>query len=234
MKKEKKVLMVLGVILIIALAVTQIVYALSWKFNVTADKTSVKAGDEIAVLMQISEINMGELGINAIEAVLDYDESVFETVDRSDFKMQNNWTMTYNQEAGPKNGNFLISNLISGIKDGQTVGKIIFKIREDAKPGTTKIKFKNIKSNDGKNLVNESDKVITITIYEDGKIEPTENTNNSSNKGSIIVSGNTQKENLSPSDLPQTGDNKVVFVIAMLGIVVATVLVIRYKNIHID
>ena len=228
MKKEKRIFLVIGVSLVLVLTIAHIVYALSWKFNVKADKTRVKAGEEIAVGMQISEINMGDLGINAIEAILDYDDTVFETVEREDFEMENNWTMTYNQEAGNREGNFLISNIVSGIKQTQKLGEIKFKIREDAKPGTTVIKFKNVKSNDGRNLVSESNKEIEITVYEeektDGKAKPVK-------PSEITPKGSIDDE---PEKLPQTGDNVVIILGAMLLIITSVVLIIKYKNIHID
>lgn len=168
-RKQRKItyLIILVAIAIIAVVTIKMVNAMSWNFQVAPSKTIAKPGDYIQLTMKISEIDMGNLGINAIESVLEYDDSVFETVAREDFKMSNNWTATYNQEAGAKNGNFLLSNLVAGIKTEQTVGIIELKIRKDVGPQETVIRFKNVKSNDGKNLVNESDKEIVIKIVED-------------------------------------------------------------------
>lgn len=168
-RKQRKItyLIIAVAIAIIAIVTIKMVNAMSWNFHVTPSKTIAKPGDYIQLTMKISEIDMGKLGINTIESVLEYDDAVFETVVRDDFKMSNNWTATYNQEAGSKNGNFLLSNLVAGIKTEQTVGIIELKVRKDVGAQETVIRFKNVKSNDGKNLVNESDKEIVIKIVED-------------------------------------------------------------------
>ena len=117
-RKQRKItyLIIAVAVAIIAIVTIKIVNAMSWSFQVAPSKTIAKPGDYIQLTMKISEIDMGKLGINTIESVLEYDDAVFETVVRDDFKMSNNWTATYNQEAGASNGNFLLSNLIAGIK----------------------------------------------------------------------------------------------------------------------
>lgn len=60
MKKGLKVVGVLLIVLILSMLIGR-TYALSFKFKVTPNKTEAKAGDEIIVSMEISDIDMGEL-----------------------------------------------------------------------------------------------------------------------------------------------------------------------------
>lgn len=60
MKKTLKVVGIFLIILIVGMLIGR-VYALSFKFKVTPNKTEAKAGDEIVVNMEISDIDMGEL-----------------------------------------------------------------------------------------------------------------------------------------------------------------------------
>ncbi len=60
MKKSKKIIGIFLITLIVSILIGK-AYALSFKFKVTANKTEAKAGDEIIVSMEISDIDMGEL-----------------------------------------------------------------------------------------------------------------------------------------------------------------------------
>lgn len=235
MKKSSKIVGGFLIILIASILIGK-VYALSFKFKVTANKTEAKAGDEIIVSMEISDIDMGELGINAIESVLDYDDKIFETVTREDITVQNNWTMTYNQEAGAHSGNFLVSNIIAGVKQEQKIGEIKFKVRDDVKQGTTtEIKFKNVTSNDGQNLVKESDKKVTIKIIGETNnniVAPIENTNNTPQVPNITIN-TTPVNNVKKNDLPYTGTADFIKVAIALVAVTSIIGYIKYKQIKI-
>lgn len=234
MKKGKKIVGVMLIVLILSILIGN-VYALSFKFNVTADKKEAKAGDEVAVKMEIADIDMGELGINAIEGILEYDDSIFEIVRREDIETKNNWTMTYNEEAGAKEGNFLVSNIVAGIKSSQEIGTIKFRIRKDAKQGETEIKFKGITSNDGGNLVKEEDKKVVIKIVGEKVVEEPTNTNTNTNIlkpiDNTVVKNNTVK-NVSQNDIPYTGGVGSVIKVAVVLVGIAGVVAyIKYKEI---
>lgn len=242
MKKLTKILIIL-IIGIFVLANMSSVYALSFRFNVSATKTEVKPGEQTEISMEISEIAVGELGINAVEAVLEYDDNVFEIVTRSDIKAKNNWTITYNQEAGSKNGNFLASNIISGVKEKQVVGTIVFQVKEGVQPQTTTIKFKDIKSNNGQELIPEEDRSIDIKIIEDNGSDitvtpspsprPTQSprpNNNGSNSNNGTSNGNNYAND---TKLPQTGIQEVAVVSFIIATLIGIISYIKYKRLKI-
>lgn len=144
--------------------------------------------------------------------------------------------MTYNQEAGAHSGNFLVSNIIAGVKENQKIGEIKFKVREDIRQGTTtEIKFKNITSNDGENLVKETDKVVTIKIIGETNnniVAPIENTNNTP-KEPNITTNNTPAKNVKPNDLPYTGTADFIKVAIAVVAVTSIIGYIKYKQIKV-
>lgn len=139
--------------------------------------------------------------------------------------------MTYNQEAGAHEGNFLVSNIIAGVNAEQKIGEIKFKIKQDAKQGTTQIKFRNVTSNDGQNLVKESDKTITIKIIGETNntniVTPINNTNNTPEVPNVTnTNTNTVKSNL-----PYTGANDFIKVALVLLSTVSIIAYIKYQKI---
>lgn len=222
--KTKKILrcvVILLIISILTILMKNYIYASSFKFKVSATKTKVKPGEETTIIMKISDIvDVNELGINALEATLEYDSNIFEIITTNDMEGKNNWTITYNQEEG----NFLVSNITSGIKTEQEVGEIKFKVKKNVGKTKTKIYFKNVKSNDGKNLMKEENKEIEIIIdWEEPASQAIEIINTTISAQNETASGR----------LPQTGQENIIFIIiAIAG--VGIVSYIRYKNIQMQ
>ena len=86
------------------------VQASTFKFNATAEK-EVNAGDIVKIDMQIDKIDVKD-GINVVEADLEYDETVFESVS---FFNTNGWNTTYHAESGEKKGKFIVTKLVEGV-----------------------------------------------------------------------------------------------------------------------
>ena len=79
--------------LILMLGLVSCVQAASLKFTPTASTTNLKEGDEITITLNLSDIDMGEDGINSFGGKLVYDENIFEKVTTSSFSSQNNWSI---------------------------------------------------------------------------------------------------------------------------------------------
>ena len=101
--------------------------------------------------------------------------------------------MKYNEKAGSHQGNFLISNIVAGIKTDQKIGEIKLKVKKGVKEGTkTEIKIKNITSNDGGEIVKESDKTITIKIIGTGSTNQGNTNQGGTNQGGTNQGGTNQ------------------------------------------
>lgn len=241
----KKTLNILMIIIIIGIVLTpNIVSAHSFKFGVTADKNVVNSGETVAITLSISDIDVGELGINAIEAELLYDETIFEEVTQEkNFTSLNNWSWTYNSDDTEYKGKMLGMILSSGVTENQEIGKIQLKVKEDIKKQETNIKITNIITNDGTNLIEEEDKIIKLTV---GKEETTqeENSNkgNSDNEVQVEIkptpeiqqsasNANKNDQTVSSNKMPYAGTTIHLIIFAIILLIVSLLLYKKYKTI---
>ena len=221
---KAKAIKILTILMIAIAMIGASVYAArnSFKASVVASTTTLKPGEEVTITVKVSEINMGENGINTLEGKIKYDTNVFESVKSSDVQSFNNWSTTYNDETSSLNGKFLAVNLSAGTKDDTQILSVKFKVKADIKETTTtQIDFEDITSNDGTDLVNAGTKSVSLTVNveENKQEEPT-------NTIKPITPSNTE----APGKLPQTGDTitfvAIMTIITLIGICVA----IRYKR----
>lgn len=165
MKKKKFILLGTIIFMIFTLA-TNVYAAEEGNFNAlaTANTTELKPEEEVTITVEVSDINMGENGINTLEGFIEYDKNIFEEIKSSSLQSLNNWTTTYNDENGKLNGKFLAVNLSVGVKENTQIFAVKLKVKKDIKKTSTKINFKDLTSNDGTNLVNVGTKTVELTV----------------------------------------------------------------------
>lgn len=129
--------------------------------------------------------------MNTLEGILDYSRETFEEVKSSDIVPQNSWAITYNDEDTELNGKFLATRMAGEIKEDQVLATITLKVKKDVTDQTTTITVKDIATNDGKNLIEETDKTVDIEIKTNDQ-EPSDgnNINDPNNSGNQNETGN--------------------------------------------
>ena len=197
--KNKKI--VIGILTLVFLLVMQnFIFAASFKFEAIPNKTEVQQGDTVELTFVISEINIGTAGMNAIEAQLEYDTSIFEEVKSDNIQGLNEWTYKYN----PKNKKLLGYIYSMGVDVKEEIFKISFKVKDKSKLTETEIKINNITTNDGEKLI--------TTDNQSKKIKIVKKSNNDNGNGSNSSSGvNESDPNLANRRLPQTGQRILIF-----------------------
>lgn len=227
MKKLKKLFLL--IVLISILGMTNFVYASSFKFTINASSNTLKPGDTVVIGLNISNIDAGESGINTIEAVLEYDENVFEPVLSTNFAGLNNWSITYNNEEGENKGKFVAVIVQEGVKEDQTIGNLTLKVKSDVNLESTNVTFSDIKSNDGVEEITNPDQVISLKIdrpVTEKPEEPEEPTTNTVNEDKL-----DKEENKSPNNIPQTGENTYIIIgIVLVAVVVGIIAYTGYKK----
>lgn len=212
-------------------------HASSFKLNAMADKTEVNLGEAIIIDLTLSDIDMGENGINVVEGYLEYEDSFFSNMELIN---QNNWEVTYNKDEGK----FLTLKMIDGIKNEENILRMKLKVREEVEAEETEIKIKDIISNDGNNLINEVDKTIKIKIKkqtsdekdekdkEDNKLEESSDKEEKEDAIEYDVEKeiSSEKQQTVVSQNAKTGDN-IIFVV--LGIIVLIVINLIIFKIYI-
>ena len=238
MKKHLKILFTIIILLLILLP-TQ-VQADSFQFNATANKSNVQPGETVTITLNVSDINAGELGINTLEAYLEYDSTIFEEVTQSDIQSLNNWAITYNEEETEYKGKMLAVILQDGVTENQDIGTITLKVKNGVSYTNTTIKLKNIASNNGEELIAETDKAIPLEIGTKPLEEPgTDDGNNNDNDnngtgnngtGNNGGSNNQQNSDTSTNKFPNTGVINYLIITISVVAIIAVVVYIKYKQ----
>ena len=114
-------------------------------FTPTPSSTKLNEGEEITITLELSDIKMGQDGINTFGGKLEYDENVFEKVTSDDISSQNNWSIAYNDEETAKKGTFL-ATINTGTSKNQVIGIIKLKVKTNLKSQDTEIKFTSLSS----------------------------------------------------------------------------------------
>lgn len=222
MKTKKILAIVMMVFLMISYAT--FVNASSFKFTAEAQKEIFKPGEEVIVGLDVSDIQAGDEGINVVETSLEYDESVFDSME---FVKANEWDYYYNDNKdSEKFGKLLYTNISTGITEAQSIGNIKFKLKDNLPDMETEIKLISVTSNDGKELIPEGDRIIKIKIVND-KETPEE-----PKKEEPVKPEEPKKEEPEPV-IPQTGQTRVIYMVVGIVIVcalIALVLVMMFNK----
>lgn len=187
--------------------------ASSFRVIAKADETEVNPGQEVTISLKISNIDMGEHGINVVEGYLKYEDGFFSAMEMVD---ENDWKVTYNN----KNGKFLTSKIIEGIKEEQEILLIKLKVKDDLKEGETEVKLQEITSNDGVNLVSDGNKSIKIKIKGNNSKDNSEN-NKESNQNTNEEDEkqiNKEEQNIMRQNV-RTGDT-IAYIVGAVAIII--------------
>jgi len=116
--KTKFYLVVLVMILILSL-LTVNVSALSFTASMTASSSRVTSATEVTVTVKVSNLDVGDNGINLFSAYLSYDTTVFESLTDSSVDGLNGWIAAYAPGTGTPESfgltNFETVTILTGI-----------------------------------------------------------------------------------------------------------------------
>ena len=240
MKKLKLLTSIL--LLIVLIGFTTTVRAESMVYDVSPTTGTPKEGEEISIKINISDINMGEDGINTFGAKLVYDENIFEKVTTENFSMKNNWTIVYNSEETDLKGTFLASNLM-GTKENQEIGTLKLKVKTNLKSTSTEVKFTEV-SSVGEDTYPLKDSVVTLAIEGTVKEEQPDKPGNEGNQGTNTpqppqttptqpktpsTTTTTQKDTtISNSRIPKAGEENIVVIASATVLVFAVLAIVSY------
>ena len=223
----KKVISSLTIImLVLTIILPTCVLADSFNLSATLSKTQLAPGDEVTLTLKLQNIDMGESGMNAVEAKLEYDEDIFEKVTEDDVNGASAWSITYNDEdTNPDKGKMLAMTLKAGVKVDTTIGTITFRVKNqvsnDAINAAKPIKLKNITGNNGVELISDTDKTINYTVgVEIPGGEETVTINKTSATISVNESVQLQAQSSKGATITWTSSNSNVATVNSSGLVV--------------
>ena len=99
---KRKILILSLIIMLITSVLSISALAATYNFTVsmTAKNSKVSAGSEVLITVKLSNLNVGENGINSFSAYLSYDTDVFETLTDSSVDGINGWVPSYTVGTG--------------------------------------------------------------------------------------------------------------------------------------
>lgn len=246
----KKILSIFVMLVLMLSVLAQTVQAAGFNFVVSPNTTSAKYGDTITINLKVADIDAGELGINTVECILQYDEAMFEDIQ---IQSKNNWSITYNDRKDNENYGKLLAVLIgTGITKDQEIGTISFKIKNNITAKSGNITFTKVESNDGQNIIPTSDKTVTINIASEDNnsgngdnnkddktdvnttldiTDTNDKNNNKDNTTTNKTNLNSNNANMSNKPIPQTGDDLFIIVLCIVGMAAISISAyVEYKR----
>ena len=244
MRKLSFILMIF-ILLFSVLAVNANAEDLSFTTTLSPSSSSVSEATEVVITVAVSNLNVGESGINAFSALLSYDTDVFETLTDSSVEGLNGWNSSYTAT----NGQILLSKN-SFVNEDEEIMQITLKTKEGVQEGTegtvslTGIEVSNSESQISGDNVSTTIKVGTETAEENTTndapivINPITNQNTTENETNTSNTETNSTYNVSnintntPSDdMPYTGPAGDAFIKIILGVVlVALVIYIKIRK----
>ena len=170
------------------------------------NKTNLEVGDEVTVSAKVSS----DLDAYALIATLKYDTNVFETIDDSNFVVQDTSSINYSQNTNK----FGIINKSGKVSTGGTLFTVKLRVKDDANVGNTNIALTNISYSSGtgkKTLDMVSTKVFVSRDAKEGETIPIQNEN--------IVTEDVENEVKAVSNVPVMSTLLVAIVILLASII---------------
>ena len=156
----KKVISFITCILIMLFS--SVIYATtSFTATLQSDKSNLKAGEEVEVVLKLENFTENENGVNVLLGVLDYDKSIFEKVEQEDITSIQYWEAP---TLNPENGKLLLDTY-TFVNESHNAVKIKLKVKENiSETKTTEIKLTDIVASDGESDIVIDDSITTLQV----------------------------------------------------------------------
>lgn len=248
---KKKFLKIVILMIILTLTFATIVNALSFTAIIETSSPTVAESTEFTVTVKVSNLDVGQNGINALSGYFRYDKEIFETISEASIEGINGWNYTYSSD---NNRITLTKNTF--VKTEESVFNVTLKTKEKVSGKEGAISFTNVMATNSEGDISASDTSITILVGTPGTNMANATSNNSTINASIrplnrsanntanrnVSNNTTNKVNNMPSyvnnlnstgdDIPYTGvEDSLPFF--MVGIVIlALVFYIKIEKIN--
>jgi hypothetical protein len=233
--------------------------ALSFTTSMTASNQKVTAATEVVVTVKISNLDVGDNGLNSFTANLYYDSDVFESLTDSSIEGLNGWIAAYSSGTGK-----MTLQKSSFVKSDEEIVQISLKTKSGLADNTQgEVKLSQIIASNSVDEISANSVSTTITISSATSntiieiptnntvnnivennvinITPTNNTNtinttnNTNETNNVNITNNVIVDNTVENDMPYTGSessslSKIIIGIILLAMV-AYIKIERMKDI---
>lgn len=149
-------------IALIIVFIMSVVYATTtFTAKLESNKSVIKAGEEVEVVLKLEGFTENEKGINVLLATIEYDKNIFEKLEENDIELLQFWNSPmYNSENGK-----IILEANEFIATSHNVLKMKLKVKENiAENTTTEVKVKEISASDSQTDIYVEDAVAVLQV----------------------------------------------------------------------
>lgn len=165
--------------------ISQIVSAASLTVTMKPSSSSVKEATEFTVKVSVSNLDVGDNGINSLTGYLKYDDQIFESIDEASVEGLNKWKATYDEATGK-----IELTKSTFVKTSQEVFQIVFKTKTGTSGKSGSIEFSDINASNSEEKISASDISVSISVTEKGDDNTSDNS--ITNTKTISIGGNTE------------------------------------------
>lgn len=185
---KKKILKLTTIIMLLVITYATIANALSLTVSMETNSTTIAEATEFTVTVKVSNLDVGENGINSLTGTLKYDKTIFEEITDSSIEGVNGWNSSYEKDTGK-----IVSTKQSFVKSEESVFNITLKTKADITGKEGVIEFTDIKAQNSDSQIDAQNISVTISVgTESGN---TANKSNTGNSTSILPVSNTARNN---------------------------------------
>ena len=167
----KKSIAIILIVLLILICTNIPSYALGFVVGVKPDQTTVAPGSSVTVVLSLNNMNVGGSGMKVFSCTIDYDENIFEPIERESIAGLNEWKdVSYNTQ----NKKILLER-DTFISSDSEICKITFKVKEGTTAESAQIKIINPSTSNNKMDIDGTGGQVTIALKKlsSGKYEIT-------------------------------------------------------------
>ena len=195
---KNKFISIMIIMFLIVCLVAQIVNAASLTVTMKPSSSSVKEATEFTVKVSVSNLDVGNNGINALSGYLKYDDDIFEDIDESNIEGLNKWSANFDESTGKID---LKKNTF--VKTTQDVFQIVVKTKSGVSGKNGAISFSDITASNSEEDISASDISVSITVIENSGTSTSDDenssTSNSSNATVSIIANSSSNESANDS-----------------------------------
>lgn len=243
---KKKILKLITIIMLLVITYATIASALSLTVSMETNNTTIAESTEFTVTVKVSNLDVGDNGINSLTGTLKYNKDVFEEITDSSVEGLNGWNSSFEKDTGK-----IVSTKQSFVKSEESVFNITLKTKEKVTGKDGIVEFTDIKAQNSDTQIEAPN--ISVTIHVGTESGNTANTSNTGNSATIIpVSNNTAKNNtvnnttntnntaksyinsanVLDDNIPETGVKDTISFAILAVILVAIIVFIRIERIN--
>lgn len=190
--KKLYVIAIIMTLLLSVLALNVNAADLSFTTSLKPSSTTVEKGKEFTVNINVSNLKVGDNGINTLEGYLEVDKDVFEEVSEDSFEGLDNWGVKFTPDTGK-----VILTSTKFLKESKDICQITLKTQSNATAKQGAIEFTDIKASNSVDEITAQDVSLEIKVGSGSSSSSnsirinTSNTNTDTNTNTTNTNSNT-------------------------------------------